>query len=540
MIFIYFFTIVTFLFAGWRIWRRLRYFLHIFQLEGYKQNEYRRWVGKRLSRVAIRLSHKLAAIVLVIGFWGFFKLSAYWTALFILPVWTVLFISSRLYRSHQEKKPLKYTARLKRLLVGALIISCVPLAAGLYSWATIGLAGLFWVLTGLLIADFGAPLWVIVAAVLMNPVEQILQNGFKRKARKKLSERPDLKVIGITGSYGKTSVKFILAEILKQRYSVLATPSSYNTPMGLCIVVNNMLKPEHQILVLEMGARYRGDIKELCTLAQPEISVVTSVGLAHLETLGSIEDIAQEKGDILENMRSDGIAVLNVDSEHIAGMASRAPGKIWRVSVEGKEAEISASDVQYGPSGTDFTVIDQTGGRTAFHTRLLGKHNVLNVLLGVAVGREMGLRLRQIAHAVERVRPIEHRLQLRQEGAVTIIDDAFNSNPIGARNAIEILGQFKTGRRIIVTPGMIELGERQEKENRLLGEHIAKHVDLAILIGEEQTRPILEGLQQVNFPKANIRTYVSLFDAQAYLKTILQKGDVVLYENDLPDQYTEM
>jgi UDP-N-acetylmuramoyl-tripeptide--D-alanyl-D-alanine ligase len=310
--------------------------------------------------------------------------------------------------------------------------------------------------------------------------------------------------------------------------------------MGICIVVNNHLRPENQVLVLEMGARYRGDIRELCELAPPDISVVTSVGVAHLETMGSVENIAREKGDIVAYQKPGGITVLNADDPNVDAMAERATGKVWRVSVAGHPgADITARNIQYGPEGASFTVEDDRGHTATFRTRLLGKHNILNILLGVAVGRALGLRLRQMAHAVARVAPVEHRLQLRQEGAITIIDDAFNANPVGARNAVEILGHFNTGRRIIITPGMIELGERHWEENRTFGEHIAQHADLAVLVGEKQTQPILDGLRARQFPEEQVKVVPSLFAARELLQSYLRPGDVVLYENDLPDQYDE-
>ncbi|NBB99256.1 MAG: UDP-N-acetylmuramoyl-tripeptide--D-alanyl-D-alanine ligase, partial [Bacteroidetes bacterium] len=256
------------------------------------------------------------------------------------------------------------------------------------------------------------------------------------------------------------------------------------------------------------------------------------------ETMGTIEAIADEKAEIIRHAAPGAPAVLNMDDERVAAMAAEATGPVWRVSASGHPAaDISASDIAYGPEGTTFNVTDDTGTTATFRTALLGQHNVLNILLGVAVGRQQGLRLRQIAHAVRRIAPVEHRLQLRQQGPITVIDDAFNSNPVGARNALEILGQFDTGRRVIVTPGMVELGERQAEENYELGQYMAAHVDLAVLVGEEQTRPIREGLQAANFPDESVRTFSTLFDAQAFLKSYTREGDVVLYENDLPDQY---
>ena len=286
--------------------RRLRYFLHLFQLEGYKTNQYVHWLGGHLGHV-VRLSHKIAVAVLALAAGGFFLLNPFWTALFVLPAWTITFASSRLYRSHKAKKPLAYTNRLKRLLGTAIVLTVLPIVVGLVvGLRQDSLSGFWFYLAGFFVADFGAPLWTLLAGFLMEPLEAYFRRGFKHQARQRLRQRPHLTLIGITGSYGKTSTKFIVAEILSQRYNVLASPGSYNTPMGLCIVVNNKLKPEHQVLVLEMGMRYRGDIQELCELAPPDLAIVTSVGVAHLETMGSLDNIAREKGDLLEYMNPDG------------------------------------------------------------------------------------------------------------------------------------------------------------------------------------------------------------------------------------------
>jgi UDP-N-acetylmuramoyl-tripeptide--D-alanyl-D-alanine ligase len=267
--------------------------------------------------------------------------------------------------------------------------------------------------------------------------------------------------------------------------------------------------------------------------------VVTSVGIAHLETMGSIERIADEKADIIRHMKRDGITVLNVDDDRVAAMAELAPGAVWTVSVEGRTADISAFDIEYDRHGTRFTVRDETGATARFQTPLLGRHNVLNVVLGVAVGRAMGLRLRQLAYAATRLKPVPHRLELKREGPITVIDDAFNSNPVGARNAVEVLGSFVGGRRVIVTPGMVELGEREYEENRIFGAHIADHADVAILVGKKRTEAIRSGLLERGFDENRIVGVDSLFEARDYLRSEFGEHDVVLYENDLPDQYNE-
>ncbi len=533
-------VLVATLFAGWRAARRLRYFLHIFQLHGYKSGEFRAWVAHRFRTLVFRRSHQLALAEWV--------LAAVCVALFdpfpvmavVLPLWAVTFASSRRYRSDRDKKPLKHTPRLRRLLATAALLALLPVAAGAFLWLRGDLADLLWYLGGLFLADFLAPGWVLVAAGVMAPVERCVREGFKRQARRRLARRPDLKIVAVTGSYGKTSVKAITGDLLGLRRQTLITPGSYNTPMGLCLVVNTMLRPEHQALALEMGIRHPGDMDELCDIVRPHIGVVTTIGIAHLESMGTMDRIAEEKGRMISRMDADGVAVLNVDDERVAAMQAQAPGRVWRISAQGNpDADLAAFDIRYDHCGTSFVVRGENGMEQRFQTRLLGAHNVTNILLGLAVGCETGLRLRQMAHAVERLEPVPHRLQLRREGPVTVIDDAFNANPVGARNAVEILGAFRSGRRIVVTPGMIELGERQQEENRVLGAHIADHADVALLVGRKQTAPIREGLRSKGFPAENLHVFDALRDAQAFLATFLRKGDVVLYENDLPDQYDE-
>ncbi len=519
--------------ALWRVWQRLRFYLHMLQLESYKPTRFQAWLRSRGRGQILRLSHGIGLVLIAIAAWHRFG------AVAAAMLWTVAFASSRHYLGFPVKKPLVFTGRMKRLAATAAACAAAPVAGGvLLAFSPGPLQGAAGYLLGWLVADLLAPLWVLLASYLTLPYERRLQEGFKRQASAILRRRTDLQVVAVTGSYGKTSVKFIVAEILRQRFNVLATPGSYNTPMGICLVVNEQLKPEHQMLILEMGMRYRGDIRELCDIASPDLGIVTSVGQAHLETMGSIEAIAAEKSDLLGGLKPGGVTVLNADDPRVGAMAVRAPGKIWRVSAgAAPDADIQARDITYGPEGVSFTVRDDTGAEHPFRSQLLGQHNVLNILLGVAVGRHYGLRLRQIAHAVTRIEPIEHRLQLRRQGTYTIIDDAFNANPVGARHALDVLGAFTGGQRVVVTPGMVELGDRQEEENRLFGEYMTGKVDIAILIGAEQTRPIQEGLRRNAFPEESILVYPSFADAHAYLDAHLKAGDTVLFENDLPDTY---
>ncbi len=533
--------------AAWRAWRRLRHFLHVYQLEGYKPNEYAAWLRTRGAARVLAPSHWAG-----LGLVGLAAVGSAWmpvaAGVAACTAWLVAFASAVHVERAREKKPLMFTPRMRRQARVALGLAAVPVLVGVWgAWALGGVAPL---LAGWLAADVGAPIWTALSGLLMRPAEARVQAGFERQAKAALAARPDLTVVAITGSYGKTSVKFAVAEVLRQRFNTLATPGSFNTPGGVCLVVNNQLRPDHRVLVLEMGARYAHDITDLTALAAPDIAVVTAVGPAHLETMGPVENIARIKGDLVAALKPGGQAVLNADDARVLAMRERVPagaGRVWTVSATGApDADIAASGVTYGPDGARFTVRDDTGETAEVHTRLLGQHNVLNVLLAVGVGRAMGLRLRQIAHAVARIEPVAHRLALRHENGVTIIDDAFNSNPVGARNAVDILGQMTVpagGRRVVLTPGMVEMGERQAELNRAFGADIARSLtgpnDLAVLVGTRQTAPIREGLAAAGFPDARIHTAASFFEARDWLAGHLADGDVVLYENDLPDTYSE-
>ena len=458
------------------------------------------------------------------------------------------------YKPEKIKKPLVFTSRMKRLTIPVGMIT-VLIPAFFTFWSYTGLIPFFWSTTplynpGLLSFDvillvfgwiFGAlliPFLIFFGSSITKPLERNIQEGFKEQARKKIASMPHLKVIAITGSYGKTSTKFMVKDLLKERYSVCFTPGSYNTPMGICKVINNDLQSHHQILILEMGARYKGNIQELCDIAQPDISIVTNVGVAHLETFGSQNVIASEKGKLVDNLTSGGVAVLNSDDPRVSKMGEERTD-IKRIMVGLNNGTIQGGDISYNTTGSTFEV--SFGEEAfAFNTRLLGAHNVQNMLLAIGVAHHLGIRPKTMAIAAKNIEPVEHRLELKKQGDLTIIDDAFNSNPVGAKNAVEILGQFKSGNRIIITPGMVELGDIEYEENKDLGKAIARaNLDLIILVGEERAKPIKEGIEEVSESSENVKVVNSLFEANDLVREYAKAGDVILYENDLPDVYNE-
>lgn len=525
-------------FALWRIARRVRFSLHMLQLFGYKGAEFGRWLNERTFDVVFRRSHGiglgLTALAILLQPTGVF-----WSiALFLL--WAITFSSSRRYRRDTPKKSLVWTARMKRLALSSGIIVSIPIGAGLlHASGEQGVLWTAWFLSGFLLADLFAPIATRFAAVVNAPFERRIHSRFKSLARVRLAERPDLGVIAITGSYGKTSVKFAVGEVLSQRYAALITPGSFNTPMGISKVINEQLTDEHRYLVLEMGMRHEGDIAELARIAAPDIAVLTSIGIAHLESMGSIEAIEKEKLSLLEFLPPEGDAVVNGDDRRIMAAVKGAKFGLTVVSTSPGVGDLWATDISYGPEGSSFTVQTASGEIVSFQTKLLGKHNVINILLALGVGLVAGMRLRQMRYAISRLDPVEHRLQLKNQNGLLVIDDAFNSNPVGAASAVDVLGQFSSGRRVIVTPGMIELGDQEAEANREFGRQIAENVDDALLIGPDRTLPIVQGLRDKQFPSERTHVLSTLFEARDWIAANMGPGDVVLFENDLPDQFTE-
>ncbi len=522
-------------------WHRSTFFIHTFQLTGYKTNEYWAWLRDNWNSHVLNGKYALANVLLLAFLVYVSKFFTETAPIVIITIFmSAWFFDVTLY-SKKQKKPLVITHRVKRLILPiAILYPVLPVFGIRTGYQLAGLLPDVYIITfAFLLADILVPFIVLLAGFVMRPIENRIQLGYIRKAQKKLASMPELVVIGITGSYGKTSTKFALAAILQERFSVCFTPGSFNTPMGICTVINNELHPTHQILILEMGARYEGNIRELCEIAKPNIAILTNIGKAHLETFGSQEMIAKTKGELIDALDPGDTAIVNADDERVMKIV-HDKNYITRISAGIKNGNYRAKNIRYDARGCSFTVIGPLGEEVDVNTRLLGKHNVQNILLGFAVGSHLGMRMKTMAMAVARMEPVEHRLELKAGGTYVVIDDAFNSNPVGAANAIEVLSAFESGRRVVVTPGMVELGDEEEILNREFGNVIGESgIEKVILVGKKRTRPIYDGIIERGYPVDQVLVVNSLFEANNWLKEWLQTGDIVLYENDLPDTYNE-
>ena len=525
---------------------RSKFFLHMMQLEGYKNNQYSKWMSGSSKVYPEKSKRSFTTIIIISVIYiisSKFIKSDYILYLYRI-AWIVLMLTTLDVKKEEAKKELVFTARAKRLFTSNFVVVIIELAIVLLLYN--GLVKDKEYYLPIILFTFSALNYfqgknMILANILVNPVENRVNMYYYEKASKKIKSMDKLKVVGITGSFGKTSTKFITSNILNEKFNVLKTPESYNTPMGISKVINNDLTDDIEVFVAEMGARNIGDIKELGILTKPKIGVITSIGPAHLETFKNIDNIMKTKYELIEELPTDGIAIFNYDNEYIKKLADKTfKEKILYGIGSSEDLDIFAKDIEVSKLGSTFILADNEGGEIRCTTKLLGKHNIYNLLAGASVGKALGLTMEEIKRGIERVEPIPHRLNIIDPGTgVIVIDDAFNSNPIGARAALDVLSQFKEGRKIIITPGMVELGEREEEANRELGGNIGKVCDFVILVGGNRTKPIHEGLMDVGYNEECIFVVKNLDEATRELQKIVRPNDVVLFENDLPDNYEE-
>jgi UDP-N-acetylmuramoyl-tripeptide--D-alanyl-D-alanine ligase len=525
-------------------WLRLKLFLHILQLEEYFTRPFLRWLAANPGRylpsqtTAVIPTAGLAALLLL------FDLAA-GGAIVVLAVWgaigaVALYLTLRTTRV--ARKPLVMTTRARRLLVAAslvclAIVGLAALVAGLQFAYREGVAAGM-IATVAVRALAGHVL--AVANLLLYPVEEALRRKFQAQAKHKLREQHP-KVIAITGSAGKTTTKELVAQLLSARYRVLKTPSSFNTPMGIARTVNDSLARQ-DYFVVEMGAYRKGEIEKLCRLVGgADISVITTVNAQHLERFGSLEKTAEAKFEIVEGLKHGGTAVLNYDVPAVRERARSQNGlRVISFGLDpSNNPDVLGTNVVERPDGIELDV--SFDGRTVpVKTQLLARHNAGNVLAAFGVGVACGLDLSYMAAAVRQLRSPEHRLQaVKLANGVIELDDAYNANPEGIVGALEVLGSYKGRRRIVVTPGLVEMGREKAPYHARIGQVAAKTCDMAVLVGPKQTADIRASMLQAAFPPERIHVVKGVDEARQLLGREGSSEDVILFANDLPDQYDE-
>ena len=512
-------TIVTYTVVAFAFFLLIaKYDIHMFQLSSYRYSRYFRWLvpGNIISQKRF-IAFMMLVPALVPNYVGV----GFATGITI-GAWAVAW-------REKFKTPLVYTMRVKRLFATNILLFVAITALALLfatEWATVIIAAT------LILSNF----LMLLANMVNTPIEKAINRHYYNDAKRIIDSHKGLIIIGVTGSFGKTSTKNYLASVLAEKYNVLVTPGNFNTLLGVIRTIREQLRPYHQVFIVEMGAKQNNDIKEICDLVHPTIGIVTAVGEMHLETFKTVENIQETKFELINSLPAGGLGVINYDSEYIKSYKGiKSPCKIIRYAVEG-EGDYKANDVVYGAGGVSFTL----GNGEHYCSRLLGVGNLLNILASIAVADHLGVPANKQRNAIARLQPVEHRLSMKVANGITVLDDAYNSNPTGAKMSLGVLKEFAVGegnKRIVITPGFVEMGTRQADANKELGRTIAVSCDYAIIVNAVNREAIKSGIEEGGLPAEKYFLADSLNHAHQQLAKILRPGDVVLYENDLPDNF---
>jgi len=497
------------------------FYLHMFQLNSYQFLSHMRWAkSKWVKDIVFR------------NIWLFILIAISFSENAVLLITGILigiFLMLRVNRKREYKKPLKYTKRLTRLLIttGLLNIVAAILVINFLTLPQAVIALTIWTIL--------LPFIILIADFINKPMELAINQSYINRAKKKLADMKRLKIIGITGSYGKTSTKYFLNKLLSVKYNVVMTPGNFNTTLGVVRTILENLNATHEIFLCEMGARHVKDIKKICDVVHPHCGIISSIGPQHLETFFTIENIINTKFELADALAEDGEIFLNYDNDYIKKHKTKK--KIVTYGSQAKNLDYKVENCKVTAKGSTFTIRLKNGETQEFKTKLIGKHNVENIAGAIAVAHRFGISLEELNYPVKTLEAVPHRLQLVKGNTATIIDDAYNSNPVGAKAALETLDGFE-GLKILITPGMVELGAKENELNYEFGCQAAQICDYIVLVGTTQTQYIKEGIQSKKFSDEKLFVVESFQEGMQRIAEInSEKEKFVLIENDLPDNY---
>jgi UDP-N-acetylmuramoyl-tripeptide--D-alanyl-D-alanine ligase len=506
-------------------YRRFLTYLHIFQQEEYDSVRFSRWLVLRTA-----FDIRATAFILLIGFLEFaIVLSDAVAGGLVSAALVIIAVREKDPRKASKKKLVLTPRAQKVLLVAAAILAVCAISVSLASSRT-----LMWI-----IPVQEIPFTLVVANLLLTPFERRLQQRFWNEAHSKLVSLKPV-VVGITGSYGKTSTKHLLGHILELQAPTLITPGSVNTPMGIARIVREQLGPHHRFFVCEMGAYGPGSIARLCRLAPPNYGVITAIGMAHYERFKTLDTVASAKFELAV------AAAANHGKVIVAApvLQFQAAANFYK--------EHRDSTLVVGPEAADLQILSSSQTETGIQSEVIwkgapyllkapiyGQHHASNMAIAFATACVLGVMPEDAVVALASVPQISHRLEVKRgTGGATLIDDAYNSNPVGFHSALHLLSALRKngGRRVLVTPGMVEMGTRHDEEHRNVGRLAGEHVDVLLPVVPTRIATLTDGFRTAN-PKGVVVECDNFAAAQKWMDANLHAEDVVLLENDLPDLY---
>lgn len=544
-------------------------YLHIFQQQEYDNYRMFTWIINNRA-IDKRLSIALCLIFCInlLIFYKYIFLQKYIKfivscILIIIPIGGFAYLEKNPIKF--AKKPLILTGRAKRIFYLALFFNFISTLIILFN---INLKNY---LIQLLLIVHLIPVYLIMANICLMPIENYIQNKYWKLATAQLAKCKPL-IIGITGSFGKTTVKHFLGYILQQADHTLITAGSINSPMGITKVIIEELNASHKYFVVEMGAYGIGSINKICQLTPPVFGIITAIGSAHYERFKDLENVAKAKFELIEAVIKNSNSLDNFKSSSDSGKSATniiINEQVLNTNYAKKYLEEHKSFIQILDPNSISNVVQLKTGLSwelkidgvneKIVTPIFGSHNVANLSLACLAAYNLKVPMPIIINALKTMPQVNHRLEIKQQNNYTIIDDAYNANPEGFKSGLELLNflhtsnnkgiklnqeievskenQVTQGRKILVTPGLIELGSKHEEEHFNLGLLAAKYVDLALIVNPSRIKSFLAGFKQNSNADQLLISLDSWQQAQNWLNINCKANDVVLIANDLPDLY---
>ncbi|MFZ2310076.1 MAG: Mur ligase family protein [Patescibacteria group bacterium] len=422
----------------------------------------------------------------------------------------------------EQRQAIDWTAKAKLIYVVSLVFLLLFIIILFLVWS-------FWSLLLWPIIYILLPIIISILFLIVWPLDYLVKFLLISRAKKILKNYQGLEVIGITGSYGKTSMKEILFAILSSKFKVIETPDNVNTDLGVArFIINNRTElAEVNFFIVEMGAYQRGDIAKICDLVNPDYSILTGINESHLERFGSLDNTILAKFELAEYTKK--LSVLNFNDENVLNNHNR-----FKINeMVGLDNSV-VSDTRELPNfaGLSFVFNNQT-----FTTKLLAKHNIDLIIMALTLTKRLGVSDSEAVSALVKLDYIQHRLQpiFNNLSQVLVIDDSYNGNFQGFVSGLEVLSRA-TGRKLVITPGLVELGISTEKRHRQIANlYIEYKIELVLLIKNSSTKFIIDEFQKKGF--TNYQVYMSTQEAHNSLKDVLKAGDTIIFQNDWPDNY---
>ena len=515
-------------------------FAHLLQMEDYN-------LIRSVGKIGVKRNCAVDCVILFQGIVVFFIHKQFDNQTIDILLFLLLFINLLINsmlsysKNVKNKTPIKITKRIKRLCFVYIVVYIL----------TQSMLSMSKIYINLYLFNLYLLIIFILSYIFIFPIEKMIYLYYLSKAIKKLKIFKELKIIAITGSFGKTSTKNILFDMLSTKYNVLKSPASFNTPMGICRTILEELKPHHEILILEFGAKKRGEIRYLCRKFRPSFGILTSIGKQHISSFGSFGNVIKTKMELQQNLRLPKFMVFNCDNSYVCEVSECFDCDCAKTSIIEKidddkhavknDDYVNVSKLYFGVDlkvdqfGSCFSVMDVCSGKsTKFSCKLLGRHNVSNILCAYAMARYFDVSDADIARVLMSISYPPHRLEKKVFDDKIILDNSYNSNPSSILCSLDVLSMFEGRTKVVITPGIVEQGDEMYIENKKIGASIASVADEVLIVNKLNRAPITAGLLDAGYNSKNIKYFDKFSEIDL---SVYSNGEVVLIENDLPDNF---